>query len=148
MVSHLRGFTFPTIERPVLDEGEPTFSLLITIAACEDLCPTLVAAEHNRYMVLVIAPMPRIALWWTVIVIVGLAVLGWACLFRTRILVEYARQRYERSNRFIKAWPGHGTVMKSWYPGYLRSMGIFVWSFDLLIIMVVFFPNALPRFSW
>ncbi len=41
-------------------------------------------------------------------------------------------------------WPGSSMILKSWYANYLRSMGIFVWFFDLLVIIVLFFPKNLP----
>jgi hypothetical protein len=75
-------------------------------------------------------------------VVIGLAVLGWACLFRTERLVLWARRNYERSNRFIRAWPGHSGVMKPWYPAYVRFMGIFVWVFACLLAMGLIYDLA------
>ena len=79
-----------------------------------------------------------------VLAIVALAALGWACLFRTNVIVEWVRRDYRRSNRFVQAWPFSNLVLKSWYPTYLRSMGICFWIFDSLLIYGIFFLGKLP----
>lgn len=80
----------------------------------------------------------------SMVVIAALAVLGWSCVFRTDAMVEWARKRYQRSSKFVQHYPFSNIVLKPWYPTYLRSMGLFVWFFDFLVIMVVFFPEKLP----
>jgi len=65
----------------------------------------------------------------------ALMVLGCACLFRTTLLVEWARKDYLRSSRVVQAWPLANLVLKPWYPIYLRMVGIYL----LLIAIVVAF---------
>ena len=80
----------------------------------------------------------------SVVIIVALAALGWKCVFRTHAMVEWARKRYHRSSKFVQGWPFSNIVLKPWYPKYLRSIGIFIWLSDLLVIVAVFFPRKLP----
>jgi len=78
-----------------------------------------------------------------VLLIVALAIVGWTCVFRTVVVVEWARRRYHKSGRLVRAYPFSNIVLKAWYPTYLRSIGIFVWFFDLLLVIVVLAPKRL-----
>ena len=64
--------------------------------------------------------------------VIALVVLGCACLFRTTALVEWARTHHQRS-RIIQAWPFSNLVLKSWYPIYLRGMGIYALLIAILV---------------
>lgn len=78
------------------------------------------------------------------IVMVGVCtVLGWRFLFRTEAVVKHYRQRYDQSTWGIPNWIGHPEVKKSWYPTYIRAMGIFWWVLGLLIV-AFFFPDIFP----
>jgi len=75
--------------------------------------------------------------------IIALAIVGWTCVFRTVVAVEWARRRYHKGGRLVQAYPFSNIVLKPWYPTYLRSMGVFVWLVDLLLAIVVFVPKKL-----
>jgi len=69
-----------------------------------------------------------------IIVVLALtAVSGWFCVFRTSKLVSWSQNNYRKS-RVFRWWPGSGLVLKSWYPTYLRCMGIYAWAFGALIL--------------
>lgn len=36
------------------------------------------------------------------------------------------------NSKFLQKWPFANMVMKSWYPGYIRVMGIVVWVYALI----------------
>jgi len=78
-----------------------------------------------------------------VLLMVALAIVGWTCVFRTVVVVEWARRRHHKSGRLVQAYPFSNIVLKPWYPTYLRSIGIFVWLVDLLLVIVVFVPKKL-----
>jgi hypothetical protein len=46
------------------------------------------------------------------------------CALRPEAVASYLRRRYLRSGKFVQNWPFSGIVMKSWYPRYLRIMGV------------------------
>lgn len=71
-------------------------------------------------------------------VVIALVVLGCACLFRTTVLVEWARKDYLRSSRFVQEWPGSNLVLKSSFPIYLRGMGIYLLLFAILVASDIF----------
>ena len=70
--------------------------------------------------------------------VIALVVLGCACLFRTTVLVEWARKDYLRSTRNIQAWSSTAIVMKDWFPMYLRGMGVFALLIAILVASDVF----------
>jgi hypothetical protein len=70
--------------------------------------------------------------------VIALVVLGCACLFRTTVLVEWARKDYLRSSRFVQAWPGTNLVMKSSFPIYLRGMGIYALLIAIFVASDIF----------
>jgi hypothetical protein len=74
------------------------------------------------------APMPAV-----IVVLALTAVSGWVCVFRTSKLVKWSQNNYKKS-RIFRRWPGSGLVLKSWYPTYLRCMGIYAWAFGALIL--------------
>ena len=65
-------------------------------------------------------------------------VCGGLCIFKTKMLVEWAQRSYTRS-RFVRAYPFSNTVMKSWYPVYIRCAGVFIWLWALAIDCMVLF---------
>jgi hypothetical protein len=71
-------------------------------------------------------------------VVIALVVLGCVCLFRTTVLVEWARKDFLRSSRFVQAWPGTNLVMKSWFPMYLRGMGIYALLIAIFVASDIF----------
>jgi len=70
------------------------------------------------------------------LLLVGLALTGWMCVFRTDMLVQRARAQYERHG-LVRLYPFSGLVMKDWYPTYLRCSGVFVWTVDAVLIYLV-----------
>lgn len=68
-----------------------------------------------------------------VVVLVFTGITGWLCVFRTNILVSWAQNNY-RKNKIVRWRPGSGIVFKSWYPTYLRCMGVYLWAFGALIV--------------
>jgi hypothetical protein len=72
------------------------------------------------------------------LVVIALVVLGCACLFRTTVLVEWARTRYQRSSRIVQAWPFSNLVLKPWYPTYLRGMGVYALLIAILVVYDIF----------
>jgi hypothetical protein len=91
----------------------------------------------NRVVVAVTAgQVPPAAVFVTAVVVAGLAICGWLCIYKTDALVEQQRRRYEKHG-WIRAYPFSGMVMKSWYPTYLRCSGIFVWLWDLVLIYLL-----------
>ena len=73
------------------------------------------------------------------VLVLGFAVCGWLCLFKTNMLVVWVRKNYEKSPKFIQAYPFSNLVLKPWYPTYIRCAGIFIWLWALgLTYLVVF----------
>ena len=70
--------------------------------------------------------------------VVALVALGYACLFRTTVLVDWARRRYQRSSRIVQAWPFSNLVLKPWYPTYLRGMGVYALLTAILVGYEIF----------
>jgi hypothetical protein len=70
-----------------------------------------------------------------VVVPIAIASFGTFCILRPGKIAESARRRYLRSSKFIQKWPFSNMVMKSWYPTYLRLIGLagliltFVWCY-------------------
>jgi hypothetical protein len=73
-----------------------------------------------------------------VLAVTGVA--GWFCVFRTSTLVSWAQSNY-RNSKIARWWPGSGLVLKSWYPTYLRCMGIYAWAFGLFILAMFIFSK-------
>jgi len=65
-----------------------------------------------------------------------LATLGTFCIARPGIFVHWAQNNYRRS-RLIQAYPFSNLVFRPWFPTYLRFMGLVVWAFVLLSVMVL-----------
>lgn len=65
--------------------------------------------------------------------VITLVIVGCACLFETAMLVEWIRKDYLRSSKAIQNWGSWSTVMKPWFPIYLRMMGIFFLLFAILV---------------
>jgi hypothetical protein len=72
--------------------------------------------------------------------ITGFLVAGWFCLFRTNALVMRGRKSYER--KVFGSFRIPGTVMKPWYPAYIRGMGIFLWLWVFGLFYFVVFLHA------
>jgi hypothetical protein len=106
--------------------------------------PSTLAEQQTSAPQNPITTMPLSGKLVSIVAIVALAALGWKCIFRTDDMVEWARRRYKQSSKFVQGYPFSNIVLKPWYPTYLRSMGIFIWLSDLLVVMVVFFPQKLP----
>jgi hypothetical protein len=62
----------------------------------------------------------------TVAAVIVLAVLGYSCIFRP-VRVQQWCQR-QPTSKFL---PFANLVFKSWYPTYLRFMGVFAWVFAM-----------------
>ena len=78
--------------------------------------------------------MTRCGSVWFVIVILGCAVCGWFCLFRTNLLVTWGR----RNAKTTFAWfPTSNIPNKPGYPTYIRGAGIFLWLCAIVIICAV-----------
>ena len=65
-----------------------------------------------------------------------LGALGVFCIAKPDKFASFARRRYLRSSRFTQNFPFANIVMKSWYPTYLRCMGVFVLLFAAVLIYV------------
>jgi len=70
-------------------------------------------------------------------------VVGWLCIFRTDKLVESARKKYEEKRAFRPSL-SPGFVLKTWYPTYLRGIGILAWLMLLGMALLVFGNFTLP----
>jgi hypothetical protein len=75
---------------------------------------------------------------WFSIFILGFAVCGWLCVFRTSMLVEWGRRNYAKS-RIVRAYPFSNMVLKPWYPTYIRCAGVFIWLWAIAIVYAVLF---------
>jgi hypothetical protein len=71
------------------------------------------------------------------------AVVGWLCLFRTDKLVESARKKYDEK-RSVRPSLSPGFVLKTWYPTYLRGIGILAWIMLLGLALLVLGVIRLP----
>jgi hypothetical protein len=78
---------------------------------------------------------------WVVTMVLGFAVCGWLCVFRTNMLVTWGRKNYEKS-KFVQAYPFSNMVLKPWYPTYIRCAGVFIWLWALGVIYLVFFRDV------
>ena len=70
-----------------------------------------------------------------VVVACGLTILGWACVFRANSIAEKTTREYHRGGKLVHRWPFTNIVVKSWYPIYLRGIGIVIWIFAVLLVM-------------
>ena len=71
---------------------------------------------------------------WFVVTILGFAVSGWLCVFRTDVLVKWGRKNAKA--KF--AWSPFASIpMKPRYPTYIRCAGIFLWLWAIAIIYAV-----------
>jgi len=69
-----------------------------------------------------------------VIIILGLVVCGWLCIFRTNMLVTWGRKNAK--TKF--AWsPFSSMPMKPQYPTYIRCVGAFFWLWAIVLIYEV-----------
>jgi uncharacterized membrane protein YesL len=66
---------------------------------------------------------------WGVITILGLAVCGWLCIFRTNTLVTWARKNSKP--------PFSSISMKPQYPAYIRCVGAFILLWAIALIYAV-----------
>ena len=71
--------------------------------------------------------------------IVLLSLSGWAALFKTELVIEYAKKQYRESGKLVQKWPGSNMVLKEWFPVYLRGMGVFAWL--IAGILIATFPH-------
>ncbi len=69
----------------------------------------------------------------TMAAVIFLAVLGYSCIFRP-VRVQQWSQR-QPTGKFL---PLANLVFKSWYPTYLRFMGVFAWVLALFFIYAVY----------
>ena len=78
---------------------------------------------------------------WFAIMILGFAVCGWLCIFRTNILVTWGRKNAK--TKF--AWSPFSSIpMKPQYPTYIRGAGVFIWFWAIALIYAVLFLH----FRW
>lgn len=69
-----------------------------------------------------------------VVIILGFAVCGWLCEFRTDMLATWGRKNAK--TKF--AWSPFSSIpMKAHYPTYIRCAGIFLWLGAIAIICTV-----------
>ena len=61
-----------------------------------------------------------------------LASLGALSIFKTPMIVRWARENYEKS-KIVRAYPLSSTVLKPWYPTYIRCAGIVSWLFAIAL---------------
>jgi TRAP-type C4-dicarboxylate transport system permease small subunit len=76
-----------------------------------------------------------------VVINVLMAAVGWRYLFRTEAVVTEARSRLEKK-KWTQVSPSAGLATKSWYPTYVRCVGVVLWVLDLLMIYFLWFPKA------
>ena len=81
-------------------------------------------------------PVPPTATIAMAIVVAGLAISGWLCVYKTDMLVERQRRRYEK-HPWVRMYPFSSMVMKSWYPTYLRYSGLALWVWCFALIYLV-----------
>ena len=74
---------------------------------------------------------------WLVVANIGFAVCGWLCVFKTSMLVRMAQRNYTRRSKFVQAHAFSNMVQKPWYPTLIRCCGIFLWLWELAIILLV-----------
>ncbi len=86
--------------------------------------------------------MPAGATVVMLILIAGLAITGWFCIYKTDVLVRRARRQYEKYT-IVRIPPLSSMVTKDWYPTYLRFFGVLVWIWDIVLIYLVWFHK--PR---
>jgi hypothetical protein len=75
---------------------------------------------------------------WLVVMSLGFYICGALCVFRTSMLVGWARRSYAKSS-FVRANPFSHMVMEPWYPIYIRGAGIFIWLWAVAIDYLVLF---------
>jgi len=76
----------------------------------------------------------KVLILWFVVMILGFAVCGWLCVFRTDMLVTWGRKNAK--TKFALS-PFSGIPMKPQYPTYIRCAGIFLWLSAIAIIYAV-----------
>jgi hypothetical protein len=76
---------------------------------------------------------------WLVVMSIGVYVCGGLCIFRTGAFVGWAQRNHAKGNRLVRAYPFSDTVMKPWYPTYIRAAGVFIWLWALAIDCLVLF---------
>ena len=81
---------------------------------------------------------------WLVVFSLGFALFGWLCVFRTEMLVAMGRKNYDKVNSYprfireiVRTDPTSKIILKPWYPTFIRSAGIFIWFWDLLVLYAV-----------
>jgi hypothetical protein len=75
---------------------------------------------------------------WFVVMILGFAVCGWLCVFRTNMLATWGRKNAK--TKF--AWSPFSSIpLKRGYPTYIRCAGVFIWLWAIAIICAVVFLN-------
>ena len=68
----------------------------------------------------------------------GLAVTGWICIYKTDALVRMHRRQYEKY-AMVRLNPFSRMVTKSWYPTYLFASGVAIWLWDIALIYLFWF---------
>jgi hypothetical protein len=63
---------------------------------------------------------------------------GGLCIFRTGMVVGWARKSYAK-NKLVRSHPFSDMITKSWYPVYIRAAGVFVCLWALAIDYLVLF---------
>jgi hypothetical protein len=66
-------------------------------------------------------------------VLLSLASVGTFCIFRPHKMVDWGQELSRRSG-FFRMNP---FLFKPWYSTYLRAMGVFVWLFVLVCLLVI-----------
>jgi hypothetical protein len=79
-----------------------------------------------------------------VLLVLFFAFCGWLCVFKTDMLVKWARDNYAKS-RFFQRYPFSNVVQKPWYPAYIRGAGIFIWLWALGFVIFVIFASTHRR---
>jgi hypothetical protein len=75
---------------------------------------------------------------WLVVMSLAFYVCGALFIFRTSMLVEWAKKNYGK-RKLDQAYPFSGIVTKPWYPAFIRVAGIFIWLWALVVDYLVLF---------
>jgi hypothetical protein len=69
---------------------------------------------------------------------VFLALVGTICVFQPKRMQEWIQKQYHGSNRSIRRYTFSNLIFKTWYPTYLRVMGVWAWLLALVFAYGVY----------
>jgi hypothetical protein len=76
------------------------------------------------------------AMLWNVLEPIWDVVVGWFCVFKTDILVQWTRRRYANSP-LMRASSSGDMIPKPWYPTLVRCAGILLWIWAAVFTFLV-----------